>query len=127
MKLAVIFVCCLSACGTRVPVIQLDEVPKQTLADAQKVDVYLIGQETPTDYQYVESIVSYSVKHLLTDPPATKGNALMQAKVMCVQKGGNALMNVSFDSQGTDAWGTNAWESITCTGDVVKLRSSGNF
>ena len=50
------------------------------------------------------------------------GNAIAQAKVICIQKGGNALMNVNFDDQGTDTWGTNAWESIALSADVIKVK-----
>jgi hypothetical protein len=31
-------------------------------------------------------------------------------------------MNVAFDNQGTDTWGTNAWESISLSADVVLIK-----
>jgi hypothetical protein len=113
-------------CGTTgpyVPVIDLNKIDPQVLAQAGKVKMFLLGQETPKNYEFIDSITAWSVKHWLTDPPATKGNAIQQAKVICIQKGGNALINATFDYQGTDTFGTGAWESIALSTDIVKLKS----
>ena len=112
----------LSGCGTFVPVVNLHKVTPQTLAASKSVKLYMLGQQPPSDFEYIDSITAWSVKHMLYDPPATKGNAIAQAKVICIQKGGNALMNISFDAQGTDTWGTNAWESIALSADVIKIK-----
>jgi hypothetical protein len=110
------------SCGTFVPVVDINKTDPQVLAASKAVKIYMLGQDTPSSFEYIDSITAWSVKHLLWDPPATKGNAIAQAKIICIQKGGNALINVGFDDQGTDTWGTNAWESIALSADVVKIQ-----
>jgi hypothetical protein len=109
-----------TSCKTFVPVIKMKDVDQVTLTASKKVKVFVLGQD-PGEYEYIDSITAWSAKHLLTDPPATRGDAIAQAKVICVRKGGDALMNLTFDEQGTDTWGTNAWESISLSADVIKL------
>lgn len=113
------------SCGTRVPVVKMQNIDPATLAKSKRVKVYVLGQD-PGEFEYIDSITAWSVKHMLYDPPATRGNAIGQAKVICVEKGGDALMNVTFDEQGTDTWGTNAWESISLSADVIKLKNTPN-
>jgi hypothetical protein len=113
----------LCSCGTRVPVVKMQNIDPATLAKSKRVKVYVLGQD-PGEFEYIDSITAWSVKHMLYDPPATRGNAIEQAKVICVEKGGDAIMNVTFDEQGTDTWGTNAWESISLSADVIKLKNT---
>ena len=112
----------LTGCGTFVPVVELDKVNPEVLGKSKSVRIYMLGQDTPKDYEFIDSITAWSVKHRLHHPPATKGNAIQQAKVICIQKGGDTLINATFDKQGTDTWGTNAWESIALSADVVRLK-----
>ena len=112
----------LASCGPFVPVIDLRAVAPDVLDASGRVRVVTIDQRAPEVERFIGAITTYSVKSKLWDPPATRGNALAQARVKCVELGGNALINVTFDAQGTDPLGTNAWESVTCSCDVVVLK-----
>ena len=54
--------------------------------------------------------------------PASKGNALTQLKVRAVELGANGVIDITFDYSGTDAWGTNCWESIQASGTAVMFK-----
>jgi uncharacterized protein YbjQ (UPF0145 family) len=58
---------------------------------------------------------------LLTDPPATQGDALQQLQVRVMRLGGNAVGNVTFDTRGTDTLGTNCWQTVTASGLALRL------
>jgi uncharacterized protein YbjQ (UPF0145 family) len=97
----------LTSCAPRVKVI--------------KLSVFRLDNPTPKPEieKYVGEITAYSCKHLLTDPPASKGNALTQLKVQAVKMGANGIIDITFDSRGTDTWGTNCWETVQASGTAV--------
>lgn len=109
-----------TGCGTFVPVRDLKEIPPNVVADAVRVKVYTIDNaRIPDDFEVLEEITAYSCKHLLTDPPASKGDALKRLQIEAVYVGANAIINVTFDTRGTDAYGTNCWESVQATGIAI--------
>lgn len=98
----------------------MSEVPPETLAKALGVRVFTIDNPNPpARFKAVGEITAYSCKHLLTDPPASKGDALKRLQVEAVLKGADAIINVTFDERGTDALGTNCWESVQASGLAV--------
>jgi S1-C subfamily serine protease len=109
-----------SGCKAFVPVIDLKKVDAKTLSQAGKVKVFFLGQKNP-DFDFIDSITTYSVQNKVWDPPATKGNATQQARVLCVRKGGNALVNATFDAKGT-SFSINSWETWVLSADVVRLK-----
>ena len=70
---------------------------------------------------FLIEIKAYSCKLLLSDPPASKGDALKQLRLKALEMGANGIVDVTFDSRGTDAFGTNCWESVQVTGVAVKF------
>lgn len=112
----------LVGCGTFVPVRNLKEVPQSTLANSARVKIYTIDNPNiPADFEFIEEISAYSCKHLLTDPPASKGDALKRLKIEAYERGADAVIEVTFDTRGTDAWGTNCWETVKVSGLAVKI------
>ncbi len=111
----------LSSCGPRVKVIKLSDINPDILTKASKVRIFKLdsNQPTPEIEKYIGEITAYSCKHLMTDPPASKGNALTQLKVQAVEVGANGIIDITFDSRGTDTWGTNCWESVQASGTAV--------
>lgn len=90
---------------------------KEKMSASQRVQVFLVGQEHPQGYEFLSSITGYSESYIGNRRVTTKGDALEQARVKCLQAGGNALINVTFASSGYDGI-----DIFTCSGDAVKLK-----
>ena len=112
------------ACAGGIPVIDIEEIDPQTVLASKSVKLYMIGQPPPSNFQYIDSINTLSEQNWSHHAPATKGNAIAQAKIICIQKGGNALMTVGFDvtesfreRRGT----TYAEQHIVLSADVIKI------
>ena len=114
----------LLACATFVPVTDVSKIPKEQLQQAYKIKTFTAGSELtyPEIAEYLGDITAYSCKHLLTDPPASKGDALTQLRLKALELGANGVIDVTFDSHGTDTWGTNCWESVQASGVAVKFK-----
>ena len=125
-KFLVIFVLgmILSGCAPFVPVIDVSKVPRPELQQAYKIKTFTTGSDVsyPEIAEYLGDITAYSCKNLLTDPPASKGDALTQLRLKALRKGADGIIDVTFDSRGTDAWGTNCWESVQASGIAVKFK-----
>ena len=115
----------LSSCGPRVDVLDLSKVDQKILTEASKVQIFRLDntQPKPEIEKYVGEITAYSCKHLSWDPPASKGDALKQLKVKAVSQGANGVIDITFDSRGTDTWGTNCWESVQASGTAVVFKT----
>ncbi|MDB4070587.1 YbjQ family protein [Candidatus Pelagibacter sp.] len=114
----------LSSCGPRVDVINLSTVEPDVLAKASKLQIFKLdnAQPKPEIDQYIGELTAYSCKHLTWDPPASKGDALKQLKIKAVRAGANGVIDITFDSRGTDTFGTNCWESVQASGTAVVFK-----
>ncbi len=121
---AVAFAILLSACGTFVPVTDVTKIDPDVLKAALQLRTYVVGQTPDGSYSVIEPIDAYSCKHLFWDKPASKGDALKQLKYKAYAMGANAIMDVAFDTRGTDAWGTNCWETVQASGVAIKIKKS---
>lgn len=110
----------LGACVPFVEVIDINKVDPATLTRASMVRTYSLGQDVPQSYTAIAPISAFSCKHLQTDPPASKGDALLQLQLKALEVGGSAIINVTFDSRGTDALGTNCWETVQASGVAIR-------
>ena len=115
----------LTSCGPRVKVTKLSDISPDILTKATKVQIFRLdnAQPKPEIEKHLGEITAYSCKHMIWDPPASKGNALTQLKVRAVELGANGVIDITFDyySSGTDTLGTNCWESIQASGTAVKF------
>lgn len=114
----------LAACGPMPQIEHLDmsEQNKAEIARSMNVQIFEGGTRAPEIEKFLASLDATSCKNLMWEPPATKGNALRQLRLKAYRIGADAVINVYFDTRGTDAWGTNCWESVTATGDAVTLK-----
>ena len=121
--IAVVVSLLVSSCVAFVPVVDVNSVPKEKMQEAYKVRTFTVdnGIDHAKVAEYLGEITAYSCKLLPTDPPASKGNALLQLRLAALEKGANAVIDVTFDVRGTDAFGTNCWESVQASGMAVKL------
>ncbi len=120
----VAFAILLSACGTFVPVTDVKKIDPDMLKAALQIRTYVIGQPPEGSYSVIEPIDAYSCKHLVWEKPASKGDALIQLKYKAYAMGANAIMDVAFDTRGTDTWGTNCWETVQASGVAIMIKQS---
>ncbi len=115
--------CTLAACTPFVEVIDVSKVPPADMQAAQRIRIITIDNAAPPDVaEYLGPIDAFSCKAVMTDPPATRGNALQQLRYKALKLGADAIIEVTFDTRGTDTWGTNCWETVTASGSAVKLK-----
>ena len=109
-------------CATRVPVEDLKLVNNADLQKSSKIKIYTLNSSRQPDQKFdVISIVeAYSCKHMTWDPPASKGDALKRLRLEAYRVGADAIIDVTFDKAGTDAWGTNCWNSVYASGQAIK-------
>ena len=114
----------LTNCGPRVPVFNINDFSPEILTEASKVQIFILDNPTPKPdiEQYVGEVTAFSCKLLMTDPPASKGNALIQLKINAVNLGANGILDITFDTRGSDAWGTNCWETVQASGTAVVFK-----
>lgn len=114
----------ITGCAPFVPVADLSKVPPVEMTEMMKIRVFTV--DSGTSYPQVASVLgevsAYSCKHLLTDPPASKGDALKRLRLEALKLQADAVIDVTFDTRGTDAWGTNCWETVHANGQAVKLK-----
>ena len=126
LRLAVLSISLLvSGCATFVPVVDLEKVPPAEMVEARKVRIFTIesGASIPPIDQVIGDVSAYSCKHVLSDPPASKGDALKRLRLEAYRVGADAVIDVTFDVRGTDTWGTNCWETVYAAGQAVKLKN----
>lgn len=118
---ALALTCCISACAPFVDVLDVSKVPQSERAAALNVELVPAGSPRPSMMTFIGPVEATSCKHLLTDPPSSRANATEQLKIKTLRMGGDAVIDYSCDSAGTDAHGTNCWNSVACGGTAVKV------
>ena len=111
-----------SACDPFVPVTDTALVAPDLIQAARQIEVFTL--DNPSSLRpkaFLGEVVSYSCKHLLTDPPASRGDALLQLRLEALKLGASAIVEVTFDTRGTDAYGTNCWETVQASGTAVRF------
>ncbi len=113
----------LAACGPKpqLGLVDLSREDPEAVAKSMTVQIFEGVNNSPKILKPVGLVNATSCKHLTSDPPATRGDALRQLRFKAAKMGANAVVNVYFEFHGTDPWGTNCWESFTATGDAVVL------
>ena len=112
----------LGACAAKVPVTDIATISPAELTAATNVRVFTVEQQSPKVEQAIGPVTAFSCKHLTTDPPASKGDALQQLQLNASKLGANAVINVTFDLRGTDTWGTNCWQTVQASGTAVRIK-----
>jgi S1-C subfamily serine protease len=108
-----------------VPVTDISKVSSDKLQAARQIKTYTTESNNhPEVAEYLGDITAYSCKHVVWDPPASKGDALIQLKLKAVELGADGIIDITFDSRGTDTWGTNCWESVHASGIAVKFNQA---
>jgi hypothetical protein len=124
MKIMGVALCfALVACAPFVDRMKMSEVPPSELQASLSIQVIDQTLPQPTNIEKVIGPVeAWSCKHLMTSKPATKSDAIAQLRVKALRLGANAVIGVTYDREGTDALGTNCWNTVHAAGTAVQLR-----
>lgn len=119
-KKYIVLLLLVNACSPFVDVTDISKASPETLTAASRVRVYVLGQSIPQSYSVIAPVSAFSCKHMMTDRPASKGDALLQLQIRALELGATSVINVGFDERGTDTFGTNCWESVQASGLAVR-------
>ncbi len=111
----------LSACSAGMPLTNLNQVSPEIMKRGVNIKIFRAEEEHPSNFDFKAMVEGHSCKHLTTDLPPSRGEAIMRMKVDAAEKGANAILDYTCEPFGTDAWGTDCWASITCRGTGVLL------
>ena len=99
-------------------------IQKDKLQAANQIKTYTTENNNyPEVAEYCGSIKAYSYKHLW-GRPASKEDALTQLKLKALEFGADGIIDITFDTSGTNTWGTNGWGSIQASGVAVKFKNN---
>lgn len=107
----------LTACGTFLPM--EDEKAPGRLAAAETVQVFNMGDSAtpPRIVRTLGAVEGHSCKNKPWDPVSREA-ALRQMKLQASGMGANGIMEVRYESAGTEL-ATNCWSSVTASGIAV--------
>lgn len=114
----------LSACSHQAPVLDLHSLSASERNAALGVRSYMAKTEgTPPDVdQVLQYVQAYACKTLITGPPPSREDALLQLQVKASRIGADAILDVEFNEGGTKDLGTSCWETLQAKGIAVKLK-----
>ena len=118
-----LFCAAIVSCGPRPGAVPLKmiQVPPDEAKAALAIRVFELGSLPPSTSRIIGEVHATSCKNKTWQPPSSKGDALAQLRVKALRMGADAITDVTFDRHGTDAWGTNCWNSVTVSGIAVVL------
>lgn len=118
MSICIILAGCV---GPLVPVKTMDDLDLVTKRSVLSLPIYNESQLFQKKYSVINVVEGISCKNKTWDPPATKTNAINQAKYWAYEMGANALLNIQCDHPRGTTTTYNCWESITCTAQAIKI------
>ena len=122
LVLPVLVMLLFSACvGPRVPVKKIEQLPAEERRAVLGLPIYNESQLAGKDYAVINLVEGISCKNKTWDPAATKIDAINQAKYWAREQGADGIMNLQCDLPRGATTSYNCWESITCTGQAIKL------
>ena len=115
----------LSGCvGPLVAVHRLDADDRIKLID--QVKVYKIAAPLKGHVTNIGPIMATSCMNKIWDPVSSEQDAIAQLQFRSLQTGGNAVLNTTCDSEGTNL-AKNCWNSVTCIGTAARVEELGGM
>jgi hypothetical protein len=112
----------IGSCAPFVDRVKMSEVPPAEAQAALAIRVFPQSVTQPTIItRYLGAVEAFSCKNKVWDKPASTGDAIAQLRLKALRMGANAVIGVTTDTRGTDAWGTNCWESVQASGTAVVI------
>ena len=101
----------LSACGSFVPIQNIDKAGIDTVLAASRLP--MVDQSQAGKLRSLGEVVGHSCMNKATETAATKVGAQDQAKILAIQKGATAITSLSC-SEGGVSLIKNCWQSWEC-------------
>ena len=111
----------LAGCASGLPLIDRDASHLREAAAAARVRVFVAGARVPHRTQRMVPVEAYTCMRVLGDPVAAKEDALRQLRSKADNIGGNAVVDVSFETRGAETLGSECSQTITASGTVARL------
>lgn len=103
------------------PDIDTRALPAETRKAVSAVRILNTAQLVGMQFDVVNIIEAHSCKRMMTDPPASRTNAIEQLKYKAVEAGADAISNVQCGGREPTSANMNCWESISCTAEAIKI------
>lgn len=113
--------CATPAANPRVAVKNIGSLSPAERDAVNALPIYNETQLAGKNYTILAMVEGISCQHFNTDPPATKLDAVNQAKYWAKELGANAAVNIQCDPPRGVSAGYDCWESVTCTAQAVRL------
>jgi hypothetical protein len=107
--------------GPLVPVKKIGELPAEERRVVLALPIYNESQLVGKEYSVINLVEGISCKNKTWDPAATKTDAVSQVKYWAREQGADGVMNLQCDHPRGTTTTYNCWESVTCTGQAIKL------
>jgi hypothetical protein len=107
--------------GPFVSVKNINRLPIETKSRVLSIPIYNESQLLDKKYRIINIVEGISCKNKIWDPPATKTDAINQAKYWAFEIGADALLNIQCEYPRGTTNTYNCWESITCTAQAIKI------
>ena len=107
--------------GPLVPVVNIEKLTPKDRHETLSLPIYNEGQLTGKKYTIVNVVEGISCKNKTWDHPATRTDAITQAKYWAKSMGATAITNMQCDHPRGTTTTYNCWESITCTGQAIVI------
>ena len=118
----VLLISFLAGCvGPFVSIKDISHLPAETKSLVLAMSIYNEGQLYDKKYKIINIVEGISCKNKVWDHPATKTDAINQAKYWAFEIGADALLNIQCDYPRGTTTTYNCWESITCTAQAIKF------
>ena len=114
----------LAGCSMFVPVIDVSTVATETMQKAYRIKVAEINSASkyPEISARLGSITAYSCRKGLTDPPPSRGDALMQLRLNAVAIGADGIKDLAYNSDSNILFCINCWDTVQVSGVAVKFQ-----
>jgi len=114
----------LTGCGIHVPVIDVTTVTPATMQQVHSIKVVEANSTStnPETFETLGSITAYSCRKMLNDPPASRGDALMQLRLNAVAIGADGIKDLTYDASTNTSFCLNCWETVKASGVAVKFK-----
>jgi len=113
-----------TGCGIHVPVIDVTTVTPATMQQVHSIRVVELNSTStnPESFETLGSITAYSCRKMLNDPPASRGDALLQLRLNAVAIGADGIKDLTYEPSTNTSICLNCWETVKASGVAVKFR-----
>ncbi len=119
--LVAVFLTAGGCAGWTAPVNKMDSLPREEREAIFELPILQEGDLSGKEHVVIDSVKGTSCQYKRGDRPATKTDAMNEAKYWAKQQGAEGIKNLKCDPPRGRTLFQGCWERITCTGQAIKL------